>query len=529
PPSPEYFAFGVDHSYIFCSAAPCVMYTYIPRRDLRLGYFDGTSAATLEGPRDLQDIAFNDRFVPTDEYDPWVHAVSMCIWAKQVGLDGIARMEPSFEVILCNIDSDLQLVSSQELVYHETMIFPGQRIPGGPNVTSSAYPRQHPRLKTNTPYFPGPTIPVYPPPPGWQGKQRTFAETMIFPGQRIPGGPNATSSADPRQHPRLKTNTPYFPGPTIPVYPPPPGWQGKQRTFADTTFEAIRAGMWHNHFPGESRIILDYSGIVSAYDETYASLVRGRQGVPRSKHRLGGISTGDMSRLKAEMEEVLKADRLRAVVEWRLVFQDIVNRYAERLEDLRYLLGRSDIDPEKVVASARQKILVMLTPYMAPPQSKPNSAQANIEEQQPLHTDSYSASRNKPDDDWFTRIYNACAKHLTVEFARTRTLTTQEARLANSIDVVQGAICSSLTAIWAEAFESADKPLLARHMIAKWKTEVEELMGWLDWHVWVKCDPPCGPGTIWVMMPIETWPWDVQTGDEDIGPMCKDHMGDDAY
>ena len=91
PPSPEFFAFDVDHSYIFCWQAPCVMYTYVASRDLKLGYFDGTSAAILDGPRDLQDIASNGRFITRDEYNPWVHAISMCNWAKQVGLDGIAR------------------------------------------------------------------------------------------------------------------------------------------------------------------------------------------------------------------------------------------------------------------------------------------------------------------------------------------------------------------------------------------------------------------------------------------------------
>ncbi|CAE7197725.1 unnamed protein product [Rhizoctonia solani] len=469
PPSPEFFAFDVDHSYIFCATPPCVMYTYVPTRDLKLGYFDGTSAAILDGARDLQDIAFNDRFIPGNEYNPWTHAISMCGWAKQVGLAGIVRMEPSFEAVLCNIDSDLELVSSQEIVYHETMVFPGQRIPGGPNVTSST---------------------------------------------------------EARRHPRFKSQQPYLPGPAIPAYPPPPGWQGKQYNSTDAAYESIRAGMWHNHFPGESRVILDYSGIVSAYDEAYTSLTRSRQEVPRSKHRLNNISATDVSRLKSEMEEVLKPGRPLAAVNWQSVFKDIVNRYAERLEDLRYLLGRSDLNPEEIVASARQKILVMLTPYMVLPQSKPNSARANIEAQTPLHAGSGSASQNGPDEAWLRRIYDACAKYPTIEFARRRGLTAQEERLVNSIDVVQAAICSSLTTVWAEAFGSGDRPLFARHMVATWKAEVEELMNWLDWHAWVKCDPPCGPGLQCV---LATWPWEVQTGEEDIGPTCRDHLTEGMF
>ncbi|KAJ1310735.1 hypothetical protein OPQ81_009257 [Rhizoctonia solani] len=469
PPSPEFFAFDVDHSYIFCSVSPCVMYTYVPRRDLKLGYFDGTSAATLEGPRDLQDITFNGRFISIDEYDPWVHARNMCKWAKEVGLDGIIRMEPSFEAVLCNIDSDLHLVSSRELVYHQT---------------------------------------------------------MFFPGQRAPGGSNSTLAAGAQLHPRLKKSAPYLPGPIIPVYPPPLGWQGKQRTFADTAFESIRAGMWHNHFPGESRIILDYSGVVSAYDETYTSLVHARGGIPRSNHRLNGISANDTSRLKSEIEEVLKTGRSPAAVNWRSLFQDIIDRYAERLEDLRYLLRRSDLEPQATVAKARQRILVMLTPYMGLPQTKFSGARVNPGEQQILYAGSHNARKSSPDDDWLIRIYDACAKHPTIEFFRQRGFTAQEERLVKSIDTVQGAICSSLITIWATAFDSAEKPLFAERMVSEWRTEIENLMGWLDWHVWVKCDPPCSAGLQCV---LATWPWDVQIGDEDIGPMCKDQMSGDAF
>ncbi|CAE6464458.1 unnamed protein product [Rhizoctonia solani] len=469
PPSPEFFAFDFDHSYIFCSQSPCVVYNYVPRRDLKLGYFDGTSAATLEGPRDLQDIAFNDGFIPGETYNPWVHAINMCRWAEKVGLDGIARMEPSFEVILCNIESDLQLVSRRDLVYHETR---------------------------------------------W------------FPNRRMPGGPNATSTAD--LHPRLKPNTPYFPGPMIPVYPPPPGWKGKQREFAGIAFESIRAGMWHNHFPGESRIILDYSSIVSAYDETYSSLVQGRQGAPRSRHRLNMISSSDKSRLKAEMEEVLKAGRPVASLNWRSLLQDVVSRYGERLEELRYLLRRPDLEAEAIMAKAREKILIMLAPYMLLPQSKPSSIQGHTKDQHPLYASSHAdtTSQSGPDDDWLTRIYDACASHPTIDFARRRQLTTQEERLANSIDAVHRAICSSLTTLWATAFDSGDKPLLAKHIVLGWKKEIEELMDWLDWSVWIKCDPPCAPDSQCI---LATWPWEVFTGDEDIGPMCRDHMNNDMY
>jgi hypothetical protein len=254
--------------------------------------------------------------------------------------------------------------------------------------------------------------------------------------------------------------------------------------------------MWHNHFPGESRIIIDYSSIVSAYDEAYSSLVHGRQGVPRSMHRLNNISTGDKSRLKAEMEEVLKHGRPVASVNWRSLLQDIINRYSERLEELRYLLGRSDLGAEVIAAKARESVFIMLMPYMFLPQSRSSGSQADAGEQLPLYAISHAATagQSDPGDDWLIRIFDACANHPTVDFARGRQLKAQEERLANSVDAVHRAICSSLTTIWATAFDSGDKPVFSKRMIVEWKKEVEELMEWLDWSVWIKCDPPCGLG-----------------------------------
>lgn len=449
------------------------MFTYAPKRDLRVGYFDGTSAATLEGTRDFQDVLFNEKFIPPEEYDPWVHAKAMCIWANRVGLDGIIRMEPSFEVILCNIDSDLELVSKLEIVYPETMVFPGQPRPFNTSASSSSHENR------------------------------------------------------PRSHPREKLSGPISPGPTVPAYPAPPGWVGKQRNHREADFEAIRAGMWHNRLPGEARIMLDYPGIVSAYDEAYTSLVQSRQGLPRSKHRLDAISASDKACLAAEVEDVLGMSRPSAALNWPAMIQGVLDRYAERLEDLRYTLKRSDLDSITIVAAARQKILIMLTPYMVLPQIQRSNSYTkltNSESQQLVFDPSSSASQGGPDTDWSTRIYSACAGYATAGILHRGKLTRQEERLARSLDVVQGAICSSIVSIWATAFDSEDKPVLSKHMVAEWRAEIEELMDWLDWHMWIKCDPPCGPGLLCV---LATWPWEIRTGNEELGPVCRDYLLDE--
>ncbi|KAG8692763.1 hypothetical protein FRC09_010971 [Ceratobasidium sp. 395] len=369
-------------------------------------------------------------------------------------------MEPSFEAILCNIDADLDLVSKMELVYPETIFPPG------------------------------------------------------------PLALNATTAPGPRDalHPRHKQQQPYFPPPTMPAYPPPPGWKGKQRIHTDISYESIRAGMWHNHSPGESRILLDYTGIVSAYDESYASLVKSRHRMTRSKHRLGDISASDWACLKTEVHEVLARKRIPSGVNWRALIQALIDRYAERLDELRYLLGRTNINAPELAAAIRHKIFIMLAPYMVLPQQKVTPTVRNLSQQPiPKTTD----SRPEPDEDWLDRIYLACASFATAGIRHKSDLTVQEKRLATSIDRVQAAICSSLTHIWTTAFGSEDRAVFAGQMVDAWKAEVGNLMEWLDWPMWVKCDPPCSPGMQCV---LATWPWEVQTGEEDIGPTCRDQM-----
>src|ERR1700742_199545 len=77
--------------------------------------------------------------------------------------------------------------------------------------------------------------------------------------------------------------SPYQPGPPTPRPPrpdppaPPPGWRGSLQTDVTTMFQARVTGGWHNHAPGETRVHLNYSGLVTFYDPTLSSLVARRQ------------------------------------------------------------------------------------------------------------------------------------------------------------------------------------------------------------------------------------------------------------
>jgi hypothetical protein len=40
-------------------------------------------------------------------------------------------------------------------------------------------------------------------------------------------------------------------------------------------------------------------------------------------------------------------------------------------------------------------------------------------------------------------------------------------------------------------------------VMSDWRQDIEKLMSWLDWSVWIKCRPACGPEE---MCYLSTWP-----------------------
>jgi hypothetical protein len=63
-----------------------------------------------------------------------------------------------------------------------------------------------------------------------------------------------------------------------PLVDPPPGWRGSLPGYTRTRFEAHVVGSWHDLAPGETRVQLDYTGLITFYDPTLSSLVEARQG-----------------------------------------------------------------------------------------------------------------------------------------------------------------------------------------------------------------------------------------------------------
>jgi hypothetical protein len=87
--------------------------------------------------------------------------------------------------------------------------------------------------------------------------------------------------------PEIRTSMPrHIPGTPYPLpLPGPPklqsGWRGSPPTLYRSAFEAYLAGSWHDRAPGETRVHLDYAGLVTFYDTSLSNLVEARYGKDR--------------------------------------------------------------------------------------------------------------------------------------------------------------------------------------------------------------------------------------------------------
>ncbi|KAH7098745.1 hypothetical protein BKA62DRAFT_712225 [Auriculariales sp. MPI-PUGE-AT-0066] len=86
-------------------------HTYAANRSLRLIYIDGMSAGNSEfGSMDTQDLVLIDGF-DGDTLDDWERASKICSFAQSAGADGMIRMEAGFEVVYCDFEDGLDIVS----------------------------------------------------------------------------------------------------------------------------------------------------------------------------------------------------------------------------------------------------------------------------------------------------------------------------------------------------------------------------------------------------------------------------------
>ncbi|KAI0270725.1 hypothetical protein BC834DRAFT_841508 [Gloeopeniophorella convolvens] len=416
PSVPDWLAFDSEGAYVFCSG-PCYILSLRASRDLRLAYFDGSSASKAEGGSlDSQDILLWGRSRPEKTHEERERIVKLCEWGKPFGLDGFARVYHQFEILLCDFHEGVEVVSLLNLV-----------------------PRN---LTYGNPRFPS------------------------------------------------------FPQPL-----PPPSWNGTLLPALLANIGAIAAGARHDRAPGETRLRVDYTGFVTFYDPSLTSLVAARRGRKRAFYRPADISPADVRLIQTELAEVYARPPKTSTVDWGSITHIIVERYSAYLELLRDLLKPGFFpSPTEQTAHVRTQLLAALGPYMTT-KSVPKSG-----------------SSPREDTTWAAPIVQHCSTMPTLRISD-EDLTRQERRLRDAIDATLHEICRRLTLMWVDAFdiESAAEERMVR-VVDVWRVHIQELMAWLDWSVWERCNPAC---KAWELCFVLMWDPEIPPNDpKNVTPLC---------
>ncbi|TFK68719.1 hypothetical protein BDN72DRAFT_888457 [Pluteus cervinus] len=287
-------------------------------------------------------------------------------------------------------------------------------------------------------------------------------------------------------------------------------------------YQVLQAGAWHNFYPGESRLKLDLTRLISFYDtDTFPSLVQARSGVDRLQHRTSGISEKDVQVLHERLDEVLRdfgnpqdvhlaqGSASRSGVDWRTLYQVIVDRYADRLEMLQYILNSTDPTAEnysqnhtQTVDNAMYRLQLMLTTY-ALRTARPPTVDTGVDKGL----------------SWASPVYQYCATtHTSALYPFKSSFTKSEHLLLSALEGTNREICRVLVRLWAEGKQVGIDPGLPFQpsdddhgnsdnwlpMLNRWRDEVNGLMGWLGWSLWLKCRPVCGMEETCY---LPTWPW----------------------
>ena len=256
------------------------------------------------------------------------------------------------------------------------------------------------------------------------------------------------------------------------------------------TFEAIKSGGRHNHFPGETRVQLDLAGLVSFYDtELVPSLVPVRAGRDRWEHRVQNISTQDLAAAVSRLEAALtNLSGLSSGIDWKTLIQVTYDRYAGRLELIQHLINSSATSPDVILDLAiktQTQLRIMLAPYL----------RLSATPVDPLDKDAV---------DWTVPVYKDCATaHTTFGESRLGSMTDSEKLLLRAVRGTNREICRVVTKMWVAGVYAGIDPSLntkdsvdigeVKRIWRVWAEDLNRLMGWLDWSVWVKCKPVCGP------------------------------------
>ncbi|KAH9926914.1 uncharacterized protein B0H18DRAFT_1004463, partial [Fomitopsis serialis] len=349
-----------------------------------------------------------------------------CDWAKPHGIDGFIRMEWEFEIMHCNLSQGLE-----------------SGVPDLPQPTSNSTADPLNGQLTPQASFHG---------------LRPGREDLL-----VRAADDATALVD------------------LPPLIPPKGWKG---TLPFTLFESRHTGTWHNNFPGELRVQIYPSTLISFFDPALTSLVTARRSQKREEYRAGNASAADIARVRADIAEMMSRDwspEVRGNVDWIALARVVQDRYADRLPYMQYLLHSPAANVSEHMVLLRKQLVVSLIPYM--PREHIGSP------------------------DWFANIAYNCAESFAGWLPMER-FTKQERVLLSAVEEVLHEICRVYTEAWVDAFDVESKSDdVARELMRKWRGEFDKLVEWLDWPGWIKCEPECGPDEYCLIPQARWWSW----------------------
>jgi hypothetical protein len=244
-------------------------------------------------------------------------------------------------------------------------------------------------------------------------------------------------------------------------------------TFLSPAFRILEAGQWHNHYPGETRVKLDLTRLISLYDpDSFPSLVDTRFGKERWEYRGKGISDADKATLMKRLEESALSRPGTSGIDWQSIYRVVIHRYADRLELLQYMLDDFPANAT-TLHTVHQYVESMLSPYIL--------------------RDVVPSLRHPILFGWASPVYKRCTTLHTQYICNIEALTSSERLLLRAVNDVLREICRVTTSIWAEGVEHGleDKTLPAANLLENWRRSIHGLVHWLDWSVRVKCKPAC--------------------------------------
>ena len=271
---------------------------------------------------------------------------------------------------------------------------------------------------------------------------------------------------------------------------PPNEPYGPIRPATSVGLDLLQAAAWNNFYPGEARIRVDYTRLVSFYDPRFKSLTDARERAMRRKgvdwgrtwHRLNETSTDDLQTVLIELREAIvrPENKTGSGVDWQTLIRTVMDRYSARLETLRDIVAEEPppwVEKRGENATvqamrARLQAQVMLTPYLLAPASPTKGVEK----------------------DRMEAIRRGCSRALVQGLPPATSMERSELMISRATEDVLEAICTTLTEIWVDSLDIEKASIeRAQVLVKKWREDTWKLMSWLDWDGWSGCRPACTP------------------------------------